>query len=106
MKSSQGVCEMRLREYRGGDEGGSKLNAHQQVLVVCHVYMYKVPFILQFNFEYMKKEREKLKLSSSKDFFSSQYSTYAGFNVYPQMNYIKRQHFFLKPTRNYRQRRD
>lgn len=69
MKSSQGVCEMRLREYRGGDEGGSKLNAHQQVLVVCHVYMYKVPFILQFNFEYMKKEREKLKLSSSKDFF-------------------------------------
>lgn len=58
-----------LENIEGGDEGGSKLNAHQQVLVVCHVHMYKVPFILQFNFEYMKKEREKLKLSSSKDFF-------------------------------------
>lgn len=38
-------------------EGDFTLNTHQQVLVVCHVYMYKVPFILQLNFEYMKKER-------------------------------------------------
>lgn len=31
--------------------------------------MYKVPFILQFNFKHMKKGRKKLKLSLSKDPF-------------------------------------
>lgn len=52
-------------------------------LVVFHVHMYKVPFISQLNFKHMKKGREKLKLSLSKD-PSSQYSIYASFKVYPQ----------------------
>lgn len=59
--------------------------------------MYKVPFVLQFNFEYMKKEREKLKLSS-KDFFSSQYSIYAGFKKGLSSNELHKKAAFLSRT--------
>lgn len=69
--------------------------------------MYKVPFILQFNFKHMKKGRKKLKLSLSKDpFLLNTVFMLVLKSILKKINYIKRQQSFLKPTRDYRGRID
>lgn len=49
--------------FRDGDGRWFQPEQPPAGLVVFHEYMYKVPFILQLNFKYIKKGRKKIKVT-------------------------------------------